>query len=155
MDMLGKMVIGGRGKEDFGEWSLHWKVVSFDGVAWALFRPSDSGTAAPALKGFLKYVGWNRFSVKPMADILDDDKRGGDSDLQVYVHEWPYVRRALDWLYYELGARIAAEGPYEESFVETKEKDQANDPEYPSNLGSLAAMDVVTARVVSRWRSLT
>lgn len=37
--------------------------------------------------------------------------------VEIYVHEWPNIKEALDFLYYDLGAKIAA-GTYEKSFIQ-------------------------------------
>ena len=98
---LGQLVVGGKGSEKFGPYMLTW-TVTLDGLDWKL---SDYEAEARGhqgwMQGYLKYVGWNRFDVV---------KAPSTGDLEVYVHDYPYFRAALDYLYFGLGAQIGIEG---------------------------------------------
>ena len=158
-DMLGSLVVGAKGEEHFGSWVLGWEVY-LDHVAWVIYQNNpDFGRDNVALKGALKYVGWNRFNVEGLHDPVTGkmpegpmtfNREGelvpdGGPRIEVYVHDWPYVRRALDFLYYALGAKIA-QGTYEESFKSTEAKDKAND--YPDGRNSSTLASRVVLRVV-------
>lgn len=126
---LGNLTIGETGKKVFGNFRLTWKV-NQDHIAWTLADPKDLDRGV--LRGDLKYVGWNRMRVEPVegftisniTEHLNDLKSPLASfgmspllaEFQVYVHEWPDYKEALDFVYYELGAKAAA-GTYEESFI--------------------------------------
>lgn len=87
---LGRLPIGQTGSAPFGHFILTWRV-EIDHVAWELTDTSLGGP--PRLKGALKYVGWNRL----------------DGQFDVFCHDWPSVRAALNYVYYEIGPQIGLE----------------------------------------------
>ena len=100
VERLGTMLVGETGLREFGSFRLSW-TVKIDHIAWEL---RDEGQYArkgePPLQGALKYVGWNRMSIPTMPN--------GADEFEVYQHQWPHVRAALDCLYDELLPQIAA-----------------------------------------------
>ena len=116
---LGTLEVGEKGAKDFGNFRLVWEV-NLDHLQWALNEikyPQISW-----LTGALKYVGWNRIEIASeisLEEQLEDKQRNflvAAPNFEIYVHEWPSVKEALDFLYYDLGAKISA-GTYERSFI--------------------------------------
>jgi hypothetical protein len=114
---LGLLEVGDRGYKEFGKFSLYWEVY-IDNVTWSLNetnRPQKSWLA-----GAIKYVGWNRIeinSIEESADLSEvQDWLKPARFFEIYVHDWPSIREALDFVYYDLGRKIAV-GTYEDSFV--------------------------------------
>ena len=96
---LGNLEVGSSGQQMFGDFQLSWRVFT-DHVAWEIL---DTMAGMPRnITGALKYVGWNRFHTN-------------GRDFEVYVHQWPDFKNAIDYLYYNIGKAIAA-GTYESSF---------------------------------------
>ncbi len=104
--MLGDLKVGEQGQRIFGDFTLTW-LVYIDHIAWDLYLNDNSGVFSP-LSGYLKYVGWNRLTTNKYNYKFDE--------IEIYVHQWPMVKDALDFLYYELG-RQSAVGTYEKSFL--------------------------------------
>lgn len=116
---LGTLEVGEKGTKDFGNFRLAWEV-NLDHLQWALNEikyPQESW-----LTGALKYVGWNRIeiasemSLEKQLQNKQSNFLAASPNFQVYVHEWPSIKEALDFLYYDLGAKISA-GTYEKSFI--------------------------------------
>ena len=121
---LGDLTVGETGQKDFGPFRLVWKV-QMDHIEWSLNEKEDPQESW--LSGALKYKGWNRIEVdseisleQQLADkkLFENNKylSSAKPSFMVYVHEWPHLKEAIDFLYYDLG-RKSAEGTYENSFV--------------------------------------
>lgn len=120
---LGSLEVGETGQKDFGPFRLVWEV-QMDNIEWSLNDIKDPHESWFA--GALKYVGWNRIELASELSLeqqlANKKKYAGTSlkaappNFEVYVHEWPYLKEAMDFLYYDLG-RKSAEGTYEKSFV--------------------------------------
>lgn len=103
---LGSLTVGDTGEETFGPFKLTWKI-NIDTISWTLSK--DGILNDSRIGGNLKYVGWNRIHINSEIDL-------SFKEFEIYVHEWPLFKEAMDFLYYDLGAK-AATGTYEKSFV--------------------------------------
>ncbi len=122
---LGLLEVGETGEKDFGIFRLVWKI-QMDHIEWSLNEIKDPQESW--LTGALKYKGWNRIEIESEITIeqqLANKKMfennfkylsSANPSFTIYVHEWPYIKEALDFLYYDLG-RKSAVGTYENSFV--------------------------------------
>lgn len=122
---LGTLEVGEVGLKNFGTFCLFW-TVQMDHIQWSLNEiknPQESW-----LTGALKYKGWNRIEIDSETSLEQqflDKKMFEDNQylasarpsFMVYVHDWPMIKAALDFLYYDLG-RKSAVGTYEKSFEE-------------------------------------
>ena len=104
-DYIGNIRVGTKGEKQFGNFNLFW-TARIDGIDWTLvdLNKQDSNI----LEGYLKYVGWNRISIPNQPMAL--------SKFEIYVHEWPSIKQAIDYIYYELGFQISA-GTYQDNFI--------------------------------------
>ncbi len=110
---LGELPVGSTGQKQFGDFTLSWTVY-IDHIAWQL----TDGTAHPnafqgMLSGVFKYVGWNEWN---LLRGPNEDKEHINFEIPpsmtIYVHDWPHIKDALDYLYYDLGYKIAKDlGP--------------------------------------------
>lgn len=116
---LGSLIVGDKGQKDFGSFRLVWTVQS-DNIEWSLNEIEDPQKSW--LTGALKYVGWNRIEITSEMSLEEQLQNKQSNFLaaapnfEVYVHEWSALKKALDFLYYDLG-RKSAKGTYEDGFI--------------------------------------
>lgn len=106
---LGSLLIGEQGTKDFGDFTLVWKV-NRDHLEWALNdrrEPQESWLA-----GILKPAGWNRIEIQSEQDeyqklmSLENSPFVRAAHFEVYFHQWPSLKTAMDFIFNDLLDRI-------------------------------------------------
>lgn len=101
-------ILGVESKQ-FGPFLLEWDA-NMDGFHWTLRDVQYEKDAI--LKGFVKYVGWNRWTIERSAD----SQTIGYLPFECYAHNWEHFKKAMDYVYYTLGRKAAEGTGYEGDF---------------------------------------
>ncbi len=119
--MPGILKQGTKGEENFGPLTLEYEITG-DGISWEILG-RETLINGPRLHGYLKYKGWNRLQVVSHDEVMERIMKidSSPANFTCYVQDWPHLKEALDFVYYELGKKIAHGSGYYKSFLKPEE----------------------------------